>query len=83
MFFALALFAGFAWWWLFTIPVSTATLQRLTPGMTQAQVHSILGAANQTNLVAGETYWIYSHKPSVAYLLVRFDYSGFKDYRID
>lgn len=80
---ALALFAGVAWWWLFTIPIAQATLQRLSPGMTQAQVYSVLGAANQTNFSGGETLWIYSRKPCVVALLVRFDYSGFKEYVID
>ena len=83
VFLALALFAGFAWWWLFTIPVSHTALQRLSPGMTQAQVYSVLGAANQTNVSGGETLWIYSRKPCVVALLVRFDYSGFKEYVID
>ncbi len=69
--------ACFAYWWLFTIPFSQGTLQKLAPGMTQAQVHAILGAANQTNdLGKVETWWLYSHRPSVRHLCVIFDSAG-------
>ena len=83
--FAILLLGAFAWWWLFTIPFSQSTLQKLTPGISQAQVLKILGPANQTNhLGSDETWWIYSHRPSVAYLLVVFDSDGkYKRHVID
>ncbi len=82
---AILLVGSVVWWWLFTIPFSQSTLQRLTPGMSQAQVFNILGPANQTNyLGSDETWWIYSHRPSVACLLVVFDSSGkYKRHVID
>jgi outer membrane protein assembly factor BamE (lipoprotein component of BamABCDE complex) len=70
------LLAAFAWR-LITIPFSPTTLRMLTPGMSQTQVCAILGSANQTNqLGSGETWWVYSHRPSVVHLVVIFDSTG-------
>ena len=72
-------------WWLFTIPFSQTTLRKLRPGMSQTQVYAILGPANQTNQLGSvETWWLYSHRPSVAYLCVVFDSAGrYKEHVID
>jgi hypothetical protein len=80
----ISLLAATAWWWLFTIPFPQSTLQKLTPGMSQAQVYSLLGPATETNQVRDEALWIYSHSPCVRYLLIEFDSTGkYKSHVID
>jgi hypothetical protein len=78
-------FAAIAYWWLFTIPFSQTTLQKLTPGMSQAQVYAILGPANETNRLSRvETWWSYSHRPSAVHLIVILDSTGkYKSHVID
>jgi SmpA / OmlA family len=74
---ALVLFVGIAWWWLWCVPFSEATIQKVVPGMSESQVFSVLGTAGQTNRTGGgETLWIYSHKPSIRCLMVTFDESN-------
>ena len=80
----ISVLAATAYWWLFTIPFSQSTLQKLTPGMSQAQVYSLLGPATETNYVRDEALWIYSHSPCVRYLLIEFDSTGkYKRHVID
>jgi hypothetical protein len=79
---AIVLIICFAWWSLWSGPFSKTTLKKLSPGMSEAQVHDILGTALQTNRAAGsggpEIWWIYQHRyfPSFAALIVEFDKSG-------
>ena len=74
---AMVLFICVTWWWLFSIPFSQSTLNKLTPGMSQAQVLSILGPPTQKgNLAHGGSLWCYQHCPSFVVLDVEFDVGG-------
>ena len=74
-----------AWWWLWSIPFSQATLKKLAPGMSETQVVTILGSAGFTNRASnGETWWIYDHPMSIRAVYVMFDRSGhLKDYSVN
>jgi uncharacterized membrane protein YwzB len=78
-------FICLAWWWLWSIPFSQTTLKKLAPGMTEAQVVSILGSAGQTNQASNnEIWWIYDHPISIRAVIVMFDASGhLKEYVVD
>src|SRR5437016_6098816 len=81
---SLAALCVMGWWWLYTIPVSEATLHRLTRGMSQAEVQKILGRPTHAVTSGVETMWLYSRNLSVAHLLIRFDGDGhYADYVID
>ena len=71
---AFVLFCAFVWWWLWSVPVSDSKLKQLTPGMSKSEVISVIGSASETNQAAGgETWLIYSHRPSIVALIVIFD----------
>ena len=80
----LVFLCAFALWWLFTIPISASRLRTLTPGMTETEVERMLGRPNQTNRIESEMIWIYSRRPCIAYLAVRFDGTGhYQSYVVD
>ncbi len=73
---AVLLFICWAGWMLFTSPFSQATLRKLVPGMSKAQVRDVLGVPTQTAKASNEeTWWIYQHRYfwSFRALIVEFD----------
>src|ERR1039457_6386214 len=74
-------FICLAWWQLWSVRFAESTLRKLAPGMTQAEVYGVLGAATETNQAAGpsgpETWWIYERPPvCIRCVVVEFDNRG-------